>query len=41
MEVENRDKSVLSVRKLNNYVHSIGERWKLRIGTSLYLVYVS
>jgi hypothetical protein len=41
MEVENRDKSVLSVRKLNEYVHMIGERWKLRIGTSLYLAYIS
>jgi hypothetical protein len=41
MEVENKDKSVLSVRKLNNYVHGIGKRWKLRTGTSLYLAYVS
>jgi hypothetical protein len=41
MEVENRDKSVLSIRKLNDYVLTIGERWKLRMGTSLYLAYVS
>ncbi len=41
MEVENGDKSVLSIRKLNDYVHMIGERWKLRMGTSLYLAFVS
>jgi hypothetical protein len=41
MEVETRDKSVLSIPKLNDYIHTIGERRKLRIGTSLYLAYVS
>ncbi len=41
MEVENRDKSVLSVHKLNDYVKPIGKRWKLRIWISLYIAYVS
>jgi hypothetical protein len=38
MEVEKRDQYVLSVGELKQFVHTIGERWKLRNGISVYII---